>query len=326
MRIIKLLPLLLFSGLLLSFAPHKTSYTYGLNEYTNYPVDINKTFTINLPFTSKEAMTVTFSYVVKNTSGTTVYTKNEVRVDVIANALVPIQYVAPVGLTTIGVNTLILTFKSITLNHTRYHYSQFWGYTPNEVVILNNYTSARASMGKEAVYKYNGFQAQTEKVTTTILLEQNIKPNLFMPHDLYLNLSDLYFFVNQTYLSSFYTTARIYFDDVTLFPRMPKSGGKPYINLMATQTERLISFKVNTMLYFEPGTYLMSTIRYTNTKTTNKLFFPKSHLGSIDKTKCRLEIKQFGFNKFTIIYDFEIEIGQVFFGPGGYHEVMINRY
>lgn len=302
------------------------AYNFGIHHYRNEPVDINKQVSIAIPFHSKITTVIEYSYSVSNALHQVVYQKPLSSFAIYANTINFLTYTAPSGKTSVGRNFIDFNFKDVGDKFFRNHFIYFYGFLPGEVINLHNKTEAKNKFGSEKTYIYDGYQINNERTLTSTLFTENLTGSVYLDHDFHLDLHQIYFYLDTLYGKDAYDNAFLYCYDLDLFPFLTKVGNTRVINLKLDQTEERFSFTKNLTLFVDPNTKYISNVGRTGFVLSEKIYFPAHRYGTINGTRFRLTIYGFGYHKFTIHYEFTLEIGRPYIGSGGYHEAMINRY
>lgn len=326
MRLFKTLWVALFMSVLMPLVPSRNTQTSGILSYRNNPADRSLDYQVAIPFRASYSTTLTYRYIVYNSNHQVIYTQPSKSTKVFRNMQVFITYRGSAGSFSTGRNSIMLYYKT-TIEAERRHYSYFWGFNKGVKVILNNVTYAKQVLEAEFCYLYNSTNG-TESFQKMAINPHNFSDSKFFVHDLYFDFSVLFISIGVFYDNpNFYSSALLYCDNLPLFPYLSNVGGKATQHLYLTRDYNRLVTSVKPPLYVLADTLQVSRYPHTGSYvSTTTLFFPRYHFDVVQNTGFRLEIKDFSYSQFNLIYDFSIQVDHPYLGTSGEHEVMINRY
>lgn len=307
------------------FRQSRAPVTNGFTAYRQAPLELSKGGEVSLVYTSSEKITLYFSYSVYDANDNLTANYGPTSTVVRAGGKYFITYFAAPGTFSRGNNRLVIVFHTSNDTTIRRHFVSFFGYLAGVPVNLNNPKEVESAFDNEVEFIYEGYETDIVEYKRTSFDTSTLGGSVYFSTDFYFDFSALYFDVTGNYPSNFYTQAVLYFKDPTLFPYLARVSGEAALELKLTKEGDHVAFAPLRKLYVEPSTLHMRTEPVNGFVAANRLYFPREAYGKTNLTLCRIEVKRFGFHEFNLVYDFFIEIGMTYLGPGGLHEVIIIR-
>ncbi len=318
---------LLLLSTLFVFIPNKQTIPpnyYGVLGFEQHSVQIGESYVVGAPFYAATTTTIEYYYSIHNAQNTLTFTSITKSQQIRAGFTMYVRHDGNAQEISLGRNFMRIYFK-YTGQNWRVFYLYFNAHDASSPIIINNSSNGNALLRNEVVYAYETGVASV--VNTQTNFTTTPYSNIYqLPTDLFFNLAPLTTTFYNYGRVLLYEEAVLSFENDEIFPYMPTINGQKSIRLKLLLNDMSLSFQPYHNLYVDPATRYISQTQKPGFVVTNTIFFPRDKFDIVKNAVGQIKITGFSYSKFTLVYNFRLNVLSEYIGDRGLYQIEIERY